>query len=259
MRYTKGDIIYIKPISWYNENKDENGEIKYLGGRFSVGMKVYCGQKTMIKNVYNGIYTTDLGHNIPIYEWMIDMYSTDRMKDARQKEITIQLDQNLVDKINLPIDSNEKYLNKEFSYINSELESSSKKSLVSDLPKNDYSKNIVTKDMKRKKLKIDSKLTELKLGTAVIGTDKTKIPFYFGYYEGRAGRGYYKVRVNESTVINCASISIYNEDTIIQKIKLKFEEANKLAKYNEELKSEIIKLIEDHNKKYGTNLTAELH
>ena len=62
MRFKKGDRVRIKSLDWYNENKDEVGNIRYKRDGsaypvfFSKYMSNFCGEILTIKSVFNHSY-----------------------------------------------------------------------------------------------------------------------------------------------------------------------------------------------------------
>ena len=62
MKYEVGDRVKIKSLDWYNENKDENGNIRYKSDNtaypifFSKYMSNFCGEILTIKCVYKRSY-----------------------------------------------------------------------------------------------------------------------------------------------------------------------------------------------------------
>lgn len=112
MKYQVGDKITIKPIEWYNQHRDHSsGDIrsKDFKGYFSFGMSSYCGKEATIEHVWNGMYTTSFGQ-FPIYEWMIDMYTTDKKLYALRHGLPEPvIDYQKVILINMPMDSNDKF------------------------------------------------------------------------------------------------------------------------------------------------------
>jgi len=47
-----GDTVRIKPRSWYEKNKDANGDVD-TPSSFVSDMAVYCGRKAKVIGVYN--------------------------------------------------------------------------------------------------------------------------------------------------------------------------------------------------------------
>lgn len=73
MRYKVGDKVRIKSIDWYNENKDEFGEISCSHGvDFVPLMADYCGKEFTIKSrSSSGRY--ELDGDAHDFEWTEDM------------------------------------------------------------------------------------------------------------------------------------------------------------------------------------------
>jgi hypothetical protein len=65
MKHKVGDIIRIKSIDWYNENKDEDGDIKLTNDTFVSCMKNLCG------NEYKIWYVGRDGYFVKGYPWKI--------------------------------------------------------------------------------------------------------------------------------------------------------------------------------------------
>lgn len=60
MKHKVGDVVRIKPLEWYNENKDEVGCI----GAFVPEMTKYCGKEATITESYSLIgYMIDIDDN----------------------------------------------------------------------------------------------------------------------------------------------------------------------------------------------------
>ena len=62
MKYKVGDKVRIKSLAWYNENKDEDGNIRYKSDNaaypifFTKYMSRFCGETLIIKCVHKGSY-----------------------------------------------------------------------------------------------------------------------------------------------------------------------------------------------------------
>ena len=62
MKYKVGDKVRIKSIDWYNENKDENGNIRFRISQavypifFSKIMSEFCGKIVTVKKINDGSY-----------------------------------------------------------------------------------------------------------------------------------------------------------------------------------------------------------
>jgi len=67
--YRLNDSVKIKSITWYNENKDENG---YVNDNFAPIMSEYCGKYTIITRVDNRKYRIMLDSGE--YTWDDDMF-----------------------------------------------------------------------------------------------------------------------------------------------------------------------------------------
>lgn len=55
MNYKKGDKVRIKSLDWYNENKNEDGDVELLTHVFLPEMSEYCGTIVTIKDVFGDI------------------------------------------------------------------------------------------------------------------------------------------------------------------------------------------------------------
>ena len=51
MKYKVGDRVRIKSLDWYNENKDDNGEIKFENGIFTTLKSIFLGQIMTIEEI----------------------------------------------------------------------------------------------------------------------------------------------------------------------------------------------------------------
>ena len=59
MKYKPGDKVRIKSIDWYNENKDEYGEVCVYGDSYAIFIQVmskFCGQTVTISEVVDDLY-----------------------------------------------------------------------------------------------------------------------------------------------------------------------------------------------------------
>jgi hypothetical protein len=80
-----GDTVRIKPLSWYEKNKNSDGEVPTFNS-FVQEMSVYCGRKAKVVDIYkrDGAPTT---YNIDICEkdfwgWDWEMFSSVTPKAA---------------------------------------------------------------------------------------------------------------------------------------------------------------------------------
>lgn len=74
-KFKKGDIVRIKSLDWYNNNKDEKGNVTVTGYSYSF-IKVLselCGKCLVIEKVEDtgDIYLNDLPY--VFYEWMLEL------------------------------------------------------------------------------------------------------------------------------------------------------------------------------------------
>ena len=68
-RYKAGDPVIIKSKEWYEENKDEAGEINRDGAAFVRSMAKYCGKSTTIAEVVSSKGTYRLDIDGQRYNW----------------------------------------------------------------------------------------------------------------------------------------------------------------------------------------------
>lgn len=50
--FNVGDIVIIKSLDWYNENKDSDGTVN-VPHNFVSNMRAYCGQQTEITEIHD--------------------------------------------------------------------------------------------------------------------------------------------------------------------------------------------------------------
>ena len=80
MKHKVGDVVQIKSLDWYNENKDEDG---WVGeghmSSFGCDMSEYCGMKAKISKISYNQYRIDIddGH----WEWCDYMLEEDAPED----------------------------------------------------------------------------------------------------------------------------------------------------------------------------------
>lgn len=74
-KFKKGDIVRIKSLDWYNNNKDEKGNVTVTGYScsFTKVLSELCGKCLVIEKVEDtgGIYLNDLPY--VFYEWMFEL------------------------------------------------------------------------------------------------------------------------------------------------------------------------------------------
>lgn len=73
-KFKKGDIVRIKSFDWYNNNKDEKGNVSVTGYScsFTKVLSEYCGECFVIDEVeVKGIYLNDIPYIF--YEWMFEL------------------------------------------------------------------------------------------------------------------------------------------------------------------------------------------
>lgn len=72
--FKEGDVVRIKSLDWYNNNKDENGNVNVTGYlcSFTKVLSQFCGKCFVIEKVEDtgGIYLNDLPY--VFYEWMFE-------------------------------------------------------------------------------------------------------------------------------------------------------------------------------------------
>lgn len=73
MKHKVGDKVRIKSKEWYEENKDESGEIDSCG--FTEMMRHYCGQVATIVDMDNYSYLIDLDNGS--YSWCDGIFEDD--------------------------------------------------------------------------------------------------------------------------------------------------------------------------------------
>lgn len=72
-KFKKGDIVRIKSLDWYNNNKDEKGNVSVTGYScsFTKVLSEYCGKCFVIDEAgVKGIYLNDIPYIF--YEWMLE-------------------------------------------------------------------------------------------------------------------------------------------------------------------------------------------
>lgn len=74
-KFKKGDVVRIKSLDWYNNNKDEKGNVSVTGYScsFTKVLSEYCGECFVIEKVEDtgDIYLNDLPY--VFYEWMLEL------------------------------------------------------------------------------------------------------------------------------------------------------------------------------------------
>lgn len=73
-KFKEGDVVRIKSLDWYNNNKDKNGNVVAIGYScsFTKALSEFCGKCFVIEKVEDtrGIYLNDLPY--VFYEWMLE-------------------------------------------------------------------------------------------------------------------------------------------------------------------------------------------
>ena len=61
MKHKVGEVVQIKSLDWYNENKDEDGWVygEHMSS-FGFDMSEYCGMKAKISEISNNQYSIDI-------------------------------------------------------------------------------------------------------------------------------------------------------------------------------------------------------
>lgn len=70
MKHKVGDIVRVKSKAWYDENKDEDGQIDFLDWAFIPEMVEYCGKELTIRNKSDVHYSMT---ECPNWCWCDDM------------------------------------------------------------------------------------------------------------------------------------------------------------------------------------------
>lgn len=73
-KFKKGDIVRIKSLDWYNNSKDEKGNVTVTGYAcpFTKVLSVFCGKCFVINEVENkAIYLNGIPY--VFYEWMFEL------------------------------------------------------------------------------------------------------------------------------------------------------------------------------------------
>ena len=81
-KFKKGDVVRIKSLDWYNNNKDEKGNVSVTGYScsFTKVLSEYCGECFVIEKVEDtgDIYLNDLPY--VFYEWMLELGKYDMLR-----------------------------------------------------------------------------------------------------------------------------------------------------------------------------------
>ena len=56
LKYKPGDVVVIKSIDWYNDNKDENGNVVLPYIDFTKSMSHFCGKAVTISSIHGYVY-----------------------------------------------------------------------------------------------------------------------------------------------------------------------------------------------------------
>ena len=72
-KFKEGDIVRIKSLDWYNDNKDKNGNVIVERNHpFTEEMKEFCGKYFCINDISeNGIYFKGIGDFV-FCDWMLE-------------------------------------------------------------------------------------------------------------------------------------------------------------------------------------------
>lgn len=79
MKHKVGDVVQIKSLDWYNENKLWSGIRKSDGPSFVYDMSVYCGIKAKITAVLYDYYFIDIDNGE--WYWRDDYFEEDIQED----------------------------------------------------------------------------------------------------------------------------------------------------------------------------------
>lgn len=72
--FKEGDVVRIKSLDWYNNNKDENGNVNVTGYlcSFTKVLSQFCGKCFVINKIEGtNFYLNDL--SFVFYEWMLEL------------------------------------------------------------------------------------------------------------------------------------------------------------------------------------------
>lgn len=74
MKYKVGDVVKVKSLEWYNENKDERGYVRSANSTatFVECMSKYCGKEATIVDVSDNHYKLDIDHIA--WSWTDEMF-----------------------------------------------------------------------------------------------------------------------------------------------------------------------------------------
>ena len=95
MKYNVGDKVRIKSIDWYNENKDEEGNVSCDNNYFVFTMSEFCGKIATIIKKCDKYYKLDIDKNKGSWSWTDDMF--DDMVESKRIKITLPKDCNVSD------------------------------------------------------------------------------------------------------------------------------------------------------------------
>lgn len=87
MKHKVGDKVRIKSKEWYEENKDEDGDVQCGETLFVDSMARYCGNTATITSV-DRIYRLDIDES---WEWTDEMFEDSTLDNAEKPHISEQL------------------------------------------------------------------------------------------------------------------------------------------------------------------------
>jgi hypothetical protein len=75
MKYKVGDVVKVKSIAWYNENKNCHDNVLLPSFNFVRSMAKHCGERVIITRVFDSHYHID-GSNADVisYNWTDEMF-----------------------------------------------------------------------------------------------------------------------------------------------------------------------------------------
>lgn len=81
-----GDKVRVKSIEWYNENKDENGNIYFQGVPFNKYMALLCGKEVIIREISDSYYLID---EPSLRVWTDEMFEDGVIEEPNDIEKTL--------------------------------------------------------------------------------------------------------------------------------------------------------------------------
>lgn len=83
MKFKVGDVVKVKSLDWYNENKNESGNVYFDENTFVAGMRKFCNKCATIVNLNFELYEIDIDDRA--FNW------TDEMFEDEPVQITPEL------------------------------------------------------------------------------------------------------------------------------------------------------------------------